>query len=130
MGLFNTVHIQQACPACGQLVGRELQFKYGETRQHSYQVGDALKWGGSDYKYKHPRAQRQVLNSGAWGGNDVGEPGHKVVVVDAMSSACPNCGADGDYEVLIEDNKIVFAQPASGRYDFSPNNETYLVLEP
>lgn len=46
-------------------------FKYGDSWQHHYVLGDKLNWGG----------------------NDVGEPGHKLVVVvgyETMSSMRPS----------------------------------------
>lgn len=108
MGAFNTVSAKQSCPSCNKINEVAIQFKYGDTWQIKYQLGDRLKWGG----------------------NDTGEPGAKRVVLDAIAEDCPACGAEGkDCEVWIEEDRIASIRPVSGKYDFVKNHESYIVIE-
>ena len=64
----------------------DVQFKHGSTWQHSYRLGDTLRWGK----------------------NDVGTAGAKSTVVEAIGGPCRKCGADGMlFRVLVEDDRIV-----------------------
>lgn len=108
MGAFNTVSTKQACPSCKKVNEVDVQFKYGDTWQFKYRIGDKLRWGG----------------------NDVGAPGAKRVVLDAVMEDCPSCGAPGrDCEVWIEEDRITAVSPASGKYDFVKNHQSYIVIE-
>lgn len=107
MGAFNTLVSDLACPNCSRRVRMRIQFKYGDTRQYEYEVGDEIRWGG----------------------NDIGEPGHKKVVVDGAGEPCPACGSSGNFEVVLCEDRIELPVVASGRYDFVGKDETYLVLE-
>ena len=106
MGAFNTVETSGTCPCCKQAVNLEVQFKYGNTYQHHYKIGDVITWGG----------------------NDIGKPGRTRVVVDGVA-VCPDCDCDVDYEVWLEKDKIVDVKPATGAYDFSSLDDAYIVLE-
>ena len=110
MGAYNTVIVDQVCPGCQNRVEVRVQFKYGDTWQYTYHVGDRLKWGG----------------------NSIGKPGAKQVVVDgAAEEDCPICkSAWPNFEVWIEDDKIVDVRPASGKYDFVSLHQSYIVLQP
>jgi hypothetical protein len=110
MGAYNTVTLDQVCPSCHNRVEVRIQFKYGDTWQYSYQLGDRLTWGG----------------------NSIGEPGAKQVVADgAVEGTCPVCKYEWpDYEVWIEDDRIVDVRPASGLHDFVTIQESYIVLQP
>lgn len=109
MSAFNVVTITTACPGCQQSVAIRVQFKYGDTWQHEYEVGDRLNWGG----------------------NDIGKPGHKRVVVDGAAEKCPSCAYDPecDFYVFVEHDVIVSIEPASNRYDFALTGKTYIILE-
>lgn len=50
MGAFNTVSLKRLlpCERCGDEGFIEVQFKYGDTQQHHYQMGDKILWGGND----------------------------------------------------------------------------------
>ena len=109
MGAFNIVRAELACPDCGGAVNASVQFKYGDTRQHEYVVGDRLRWGG----------------------NDVGKEGSGHVVVDASAEGV--CGRSGelvefDAYVHIEEGCIRQVYVADGAYDFVKERETYIVL--
>ncbi|HEY0735444.1 MAG TPA: hypothetical protein VGD69_11110 [Herpetosiphonaceae bacterium] len=108
MGAFNTVCSHQVCQTCHTRVELVIQFKYGDVWQHSYQVGDPLLWDR----------------------NNEGEPGHTLVVLDAIAEACPHCGTEGqEYEVYVAGDTITAVRPASGAYDFATHHVSYLVLE-
>ncbi len=96
MGAFNVVKIKENCYSCGNFVELRIQFKYGAVRQYEYEPGDSLSW------------------EGYW----IGKPGHKRVVVDAIAEHCPICNAEGkDYEVWLEDDRIVAVKLSSGLQD-------------
>lgn len=108
MGAYNTVRGPSLCPRCGHSAEFEVQFKYGDTWQHSYRLGDRLRWGG----------------------NDIGVPGHKRVLVEGIGGPCGRCGADNlDFDVVVKDDELLGIEPArSGRTNSGP--EGYVVMEP
>ena len=108
MGAFNIVRGPALCPDCSRSADFEVQFKYGDTWQHSYRIGDRLRWGG----------------------NDIGSAGRKRVLVEGIGGPCPHCGADNlDFDVLIKDDEVVGIEPVHGpRRPTGP--EGFLVLEP
>jgi hypothetical protein len=109
MGAYNVVTIDSPCIHCAEKVPVRVQFKYGDARQHEYSVGDSLRWGG----------------------NDIGESGHRRVVVDGVGERCPRCRYDGErnFYVFVENDVIKAVEPASNRYDFATIGQTYIVLE-
>jgi hypothetical protein len=108
MGAYNVLKVRDRCSSCGQEVDLRLQFKYGDTWQVEYAVGDQLKWGG----------------------NDVGRPGAERVVLDAPAEPCPRCGFEGDFEIFVEGDRIQRFRPSSGQYDFAGHRESFILLEP
>lgn len=108
MGAFNWVTHSTLCPDCGGAAEFAVQFKFGDTWQYSYRVGDRLLWGG----------------------NDVGAPGLKRVLVEGIAGPCPHCHADNlDFDVLVEKDRIVGTTPCrGGRAVLAP--EGFVVLEP
>jgi hypothetical protein len=108
MGAFNTVVVAWKNPATGQELELLVQFKYGDTWQHAYRLGDNVRWGG----------------------NDIGRRGAARVVVDgALEGKPPVAGIPEDFEVYIIDNRIEAVLPASGTYDFVREGESYIVLK-
>ena len=107
MSAFNTLVAELPCPNCVRQVHMRVQFKYGDSWQVEYQLGDKIRWGG----------------------NDVGEPGHRRGVVDGAGEPCPQCGSSGDFEILLEADRIDRVAVASGRYDFVGQDEAFIVLE-
>ena len=107
MGAFNTVTVPWRNPDTDRESLLTVQFKYGDTWQHHYQLGDDLRWGG----------------------NDIGARGAKRVVVDGAREGEPIPGVPDDFEVYIVANRIASVVPASGRYDFTRGNESYIVLD-
>ena len=107
MSAFNTVRGKAACPACGVVSEFDVQFKYGNTWQLEYQVGDELKWGG----------------------NDTGNKGIAKVAVEGTGGACPNCNADFlEFDVIVEKNILSEIVPVG--VDRADESELgYRVLE-
>lgn len=97
MGTFNSVLWIGPCSNCDEVVGREVQFRFGETWQHEYSVGEQV----------------------AWGRADVGVPKLPCVVVEGFAAACPNCGDElGECEVLVQSDRLRGVRELTGRYDF------------
>jgi hypothetical protein len=73
MSAYNTVVLprQTNCPHCGSGIRPRIQFKYGDTQQHDYSVGDRIKWGG----------------------NDIGKPARLVTAL-GYPEDCPVCGKE------------------------------------
>jgi len=110
MSAFNTVRASAECPRCHSHVEIKVQFKYGDTRQYEYGLGDDLRWGG----------------------NDIGIPGKSSIVVDGVAETpCPKCGFDDEWEfyVFVERDKISRVVQADGSYDFSAMDQAHLVLQ-
>lgn len=108
MGAFNTLRCSRRCHSCGQDVELRLQFKYGDTWQYEYAIGDMLRWGG----------------------NDTGVPNAARVVLDAVSEPCPSCGFSDDFEVFVEYNELKYIQRSTGSFDFVAAQEPFIVLGP
>jgi hypothetical protein len=90
MGAFNTVIVEAECPVCEKLGRFEVQYKYGDTWQHQYEVGAVITWGG----------------------NDIGRPKMKKVVVEGIGGPCPHCQADNiDFDVLVENDRLMEVRP-------------------
>lgn len=106
MGAFNTVEISGTCSCCKEELNLEVQFKYGDTYQNSYKLGDVITWGG----------------------NDIGKPGRSKVIVEGFA-LCPICDAELHYEVCLESDIIVVVKPRSGTYDLDSTDEGYIVIE-
>jgi hypothetical protein len=109
MGAFNTVETRLTCPSCACELNINVQFKYGHSRQYAYHIGDVLYW--------HPL-----------GNADDGTPGHRKVVVHGVTD-CPVCGNELEFEVWLENDRIVAVKLATGAYDFVAARDTYIVVE-
>ena len=48
MSAFNILKADCECSNCKKFYKGTIQFKYGDTWQYEYQIGDQLKWGGND----------------------------------------------------------------------------------
>ena len=80
VGAYNDVRGTVECPNCHNQVLVWIQFKFADTAQHRYTLGDTLRWGG----------------------NDVGAPGLRQVLVQGEGVDCPICGFDGDWPVVLK----------------------------
>jgi hypothetical protein len=108
MTAFNSVNGQVTCPNCGQVSDFDVQFKYGDTWQYIYRIGDKIRWGG----------------------NDIGTRGRKRVLVEGIAGPCFHCHNDNlDFDVLIVEDEIVAIVPVHGSRQGS-GSEGFSVLEP
>jgi hypothetical protein len=110
MSAYNTVVLptEETCPNCGSAIRRRVQFKYGDTWQHDYAVGDRI----------------------VWGGNDVGKPA-KLVKALGYPEDCPVCGYDlgGVFDVIVRDGIIEDVVPGSTQPYIDADNASYIVVE-
>jgi hypothetical protein len=99
----------EVCLRCLSKIHRVVQFKYGETWQHRYNQGDRI----------------------AWGRNDIGEPGHELVVVIGHPDACPVCGdvPNVTYDVSIREDALDNVRLSDGTYDYL-GGRTYFIVAP
>lgn len=111
MSAYNTVSAELRCPHCGGSTRTQVQFKYGDTWQFDYRLGDTLRWGG----------------------NDIGEPGRKHVVVDgAAANPCSRCGYSAEWNayVHVENDVLARVEDADGSFDFAAARANYIVVCP
>lgn len=71
MSAFNILEASAKCPNCSVQSDFEIQFKYGNTWQLKYKIGEKLEWGG----------------------NDIGKQDAKEVFIEGIGGPCSNCGA-------------------------------------
>lgn len=108
MSAFNILQSQGLCPHCGANGPFEIQFKYGDTWQHAYSLGESLRWGG----------------------NDVGEPGHERVRVEGIGGPCVKCGEEFlEFDIIVENDRITAVHPV-GVHREDPSPEGFVVEEP
>jgi hypothetical protein len=107
---YNTVAMaaEEKCPRCKSLIRRRVQFKYGDTWQHDYLIGDRISWGG----------------------NDVGEPAGLAMAL-GYPEDCPVCGFDlgGVFDVIFRDGIIEDVVPGNTRRYIEADNGSYLIVE-
>jgi predicted RNA-binding Zn-ribbon protein involved in translation (DUF1610 family) len=86
VGAYNRLLCPWHCPRCGHDLERAYQFKWGDTWQHDYRLGERVRWGG----------------------NDQGTPGVASAKVDAFPEPCPNCGwlEDAVYDLTLESDVL------------------------
>jgi len=107
MGAFNTLIINSKCNQCKIETEIRIQFKYGDTWDYKYHIGDKI----------------------VWGGNSIGKEDAKKVVLDGTSEDCIQCGVSIDYLIFIENNTITSFEVNDGQFDFRPSDGYYLILE-
>ena len=88
MSAFNRLKMpeQETCPNCGSLIVRAVQFAYGDVWQRDYELGDTVEWDG----------------------NNIGEAGHREVLVSGHPEGCPVCGfiPAVRYEITLRRDRI------------------------
>lgn len=93
MSAFNILKTEITCPKCGKRSLFEVQFKYGNTWQYVYRLGDEIKWGG----------------------NEVGKRTEKDLQIEGIGGPCQNCGEDNiDCFIEIKGNEIKSAATKTG----------------
>ena len=112
MSSFNVLITKIQCPECGMELEARIQFKFGNTWQLRYKIGDTIKWGG----------------------NDIGSSDLKKVKVYGIieSTTCPFCSKDSiaeEYDIFIKENVIVNVSPIKNTQDYLTGNGEYIVLE-
>jgi hypothetical protein len=110
MSAYNVLTTEIACPNCGVISTIQIQYKYGNTAQLKYKIGDTI----------------------AWGGNDIGSPELTNVKANgfAESTICPTCKEDKmpeEYDVFIKNNVIAGVAPLE-KDDYLADNVTYIDL--
>lgn len=84
-----------------------VQFKYGDTWQHKYRIGENLQWGG----------------------NDIGSPGRRQVLVAGLAGPCPRCGADPIKCELVLESDSIKAVKVSGDSKVHDAEDRFIVLD-
>lgn len=85
MSAFNVLVGLARCPGCEHVEEFEVQFKYGNTWQNRYKLGDKIQWGG----------------------NDIGQPDCERVVVEGIGGPCPHCGKDDiEFDIYLERDSL------------------------
>lgn len=95
---------------CREMYPSQIQFKFGDTWQFQYQMGDKIKWGG----------------------NDIGKSGiHKVKVYGILeSSQCPICGmlnGLNEFDINIENDIIISVNPIHNIKDYLIEDGNYRI---
>ena len=108
MGSFNVVTFEWTNPLTHERHTLRVQFKYGDTWQHEYEVGDMLKWDG----------------------NDLGVRSATHVVADGCLDGPEQSVVPTDFEVHVVNGRIAEVCSPSGTYDFIAVGETFIVIEP
>lgn len=110
MSAYNTVVMPdtEQCPSCGSLIRRKIQFKYGDTWQHDYAIGDRITWGGNDI-------------------------GIRASLVKALGypEDCPVCCHDlgGVFDVIVRNDVIEDVVRGATRPYIEAGHATYLVVK-
>lgn len=107
MSAYNTLFLKSLCRNCHEEVQIKIQFKFGDTWDYKYCIHDKIRWGG----------------------NDIGKPNLKKVVLDGVAEPCENCKETVDYLIFIERDIIESIEENKGQYDFNLSEGYYLVLE-
>jgi hypothetical protein len=107
MGAFNTVHVAWPASPGSDLMDVKVQFKYGDTWQYDYKVGDVLKWGG----------------------NDIGKKSaNRVVVEGYLDAPADYPGVPESFEIHIIQGRIDKVIPSTGTFDFVKLGESFIIL--
>lgn len=111
MSSFNILIAEITCPSCRKNCEVKIQFKYGNTWQLIYKLGDLITWGG----------------------NDIGNPNYDRIKVYGIieSPTCPFCMKSvipEEYDILVIKNKITRISPLSEIRDYLNGNGEYVIL--
>lgn len=109
MSLFNTLKTQVSCLSCGAVTLQNIQFKYGDTYQHEYSLGDEILWSNSQPN------------------NDWGCASDEHVVVEGLGEKCSTClGSFPVFDIFVRKNVIEKVKNHSDEFDFSQDNVVVL----
>ncbi|QEH41133.1 hypothetical protein [Chitinophaga sp. XS-30] len=112
MGSFNILLAEIPCTSCGNKYEGKIQFKFGNTWQLRYRIGDVVKWGG----------------------NDIGVPGLLKVKVYGIleSDICPVCNQinkGNEFDIFLEQDVIKSVSVLEDLPSYFANEGNYNVIE-
>ncbi|NML40135.1 hypothetical protein HHL17_23250 [Chitinophaga sp. G-6-1-13] len=112
MGAYNLLIVNVQCPNCKNTYEAKIQFKYGDTWQLQYRLGDKLKWGG----------------------NDIGVPGWPCVKVYGIleTDICPVCNQinlEDEFDIYIEHDVLKEVRKMDNIEDYFLNDGSYKLME-
>lgn len=108
MGAFNELKASVSCPICKEENEFAIQFKYGDTWQYEYKIGDILKWGG----------------------NDIGKNNVKIVAVEGLGGPCPKCGTRFlNFEIEIKNDRIDNVKGLDHEKEYPSKEGYYEIIE-
>ncbi len=101
MGAYNILKVNEQCLNCGTSFTMNVQFKFGDTWQYNYVIGEKLRWGGAD----------------------VGIPNLDKVKVYGISELehCPHCqhSITSEYDIMISNDVILNINPLVDLADYN-----------
>lgn len=112
MSSFNILIVEVPCPDCGEKHEARIQFKFGNTWQLQYHVGDTIKWGGNDI-----------------GSSDLKEVKVYGIIESTICPFCSNGNIAEEYDIFIKENVIVSFSPIESTSDYLNGNGEYVSLE-
>jgi hypothetical protein len=107
MSAYNTLVVNTKCCNCNEETRTRIQFRYGDTWDYEYQIGEDIRWGG----------------------NDIGNRNARRVVLDGASEPCKICDKVMDYLIFIENNVIKSVEKNYGQYNFTSSEDYYFIIE-
>jgi hypothetical protein len=105
MGLYNTITTSMQCSHCGWNGEVEVQFKYGNLHDHEYGIGSRIVWGRTE----------------------IGNEAERCVAVEGIA-ACPQCGQEPLFDIIIDGGIIRSVEPSSGRFDYHHGEGHYVII--
>lgn len=109
MGAYNILKTTCQCNNCAASFIVNIQFKFADTWQNEYVIGEEVKWGGAD----------------------IGTRGLDKVKVYGVSELdkCPVCGCSlaSEYDIYIEKDIIKSVSPIADLNDYNINDGNYVI---
>lgn len=111
MGAYNILIANVQCSNCKNTYEAKIQFKYGDTWQLEYRMGDKIKWGG----------------------NDIGVPDSEKVKVYGIleSDTCPMCdqiNLENEFDIYLMTDIITSINKMESINDYFINDEDYKII--
>jgi hypothetical protein len=112
VGSFNILLAAVTCPNCQQKSQAQIQFKFGDTWQFKYNIGDTITWGG----------------------NQIGNPDLRKVKAYGIieSTVCPLCNRNSlpeEYDIFITDSVVKSVSPIEHMQDYLIGDGEYVVID-
>ncbi|SHE85467.1 hypothetical protein [Pedobacter caeni] len=109
MGAYNILKMNINCKYCNATCVVNIQFKFADTWQHQYLIGEKVMWGGAD----------------------IGIPGLDKVKVYGVSDLdkCPTCRNlfPYEYDIFIEKDIIKYVNHLADFGDYNTNDGNYII---